>query len=259
VLLCTSGGLFGALVLQRLLASPAVEVVGIIKSTRVLHPRQGWLRDVLALLHRSGLHYALYLGCATGGAELVGRWRGLPPVDVAARARGLPILATRDLNGTGGRDFVARCGPDLLLSAFFNQRIGEPMCSLPPLGAVNIHPSRLPDFRGVDPVFYARLRGAHPLGVSVHRIGPEIDTGALLAQAEVAIDPAASLLAATAQLFDRGVALFLGCLPALQAGDPGRPQPRGGSYDSWPTPAEVRAFVRSGNRLLRMDDLRRVW
>jgi len=257
VLLCTSGGLFGALVLQRLLASPAVSVAAVVKSTRVLHPRQGWLRDVLSLLHRSGLRYTLYLGAATGGAELLGRWRGPPPVDVAARLHDLPLLATPDLNDALGHDFVARQAPELLLSAFFNQRIGEALCAIPALGAVNIHPSLLPDFKGVDPVFYARLRGAQDLGVSVHRISPAFDAGALLAQARVTIDPAASLLAATAQLFDRGARLLLDTLPAVRAGDAGRPQPPGGSYDSWPTPAQVRAYRRNGHRLLRMDDLKR--
>jgi len=257
LLLCTSGGLFGTLVLQRLLASPAVSVAAVVKSTRVLHPRQGWLQGALSLLRRSGLRYALYLGAATGGAELLGRWRGQPAVDVAARLRDLPVLATPDLNDLPGRDFVARPAPDLLLSAFFNQRVGEALCAIPSLGAVNIHPSLLPHFKGIDPVLHARLRGSQDLGVSVHRISPAFDAGALLAQAPVAIDPAASLLAATAQLFDRGAQLLLDTLPLLQAGFAGRPQPPGGSYDSWPTPAEVRAYRRAGHRLLRMDDLRR--
>lgn len=256
VLLCTSGGLFGALVLQRLLSSPQVAVVGVVKSTRVLGLEKGWLRGVLGLLRRSGVRYSLYLGCATGAAEWLGRWAGLPPVERVARERGLPILATADLNSVAGLDFIRRQGPDVLLSAFFNQRIGEQLCAVPQAGAVNIHPSLLPDFRGVDPLFHARLRGARQMGVSVHRISPEFDAGALLAQTEVALEPGASVLAGTALLFDSGMNLLLGCLPALLGGAKGQPQPAGGSYDSWPTPGEVRAFRRGGGRLLRLADLR---
>jgi hypothetical protein len=254
--LCTSGGLFGGLVLQRLLASPQLVVVGIIKSTRVLHPEQGWFRGVFDLLHRCGARYTLYLGCATGLVDSLGRWAGLPPVERAARLRDLPVLATPDLNRAAGLDFVDRQRPDLLVSAFFNQRIGEQLCAVPPGGAVNIHPSLLPDFKGVDPLFHARLSGAERLGVSVHRVTPELDAGGLLAQIEVPLDSAASLLAGTALLFDNGARLLLDCLPEILQGAAGQPQPPGGSYDSWPTPAKVRQFRRDGNRLMRLDDLR---
>lgn len=256
VILCTSGGLFGARVLQRLLASPDITIAGIVQSTRVMHPGQGWLAGVGELLRRSGVRYTLYLGLATGGAELLGGWRGLSPVRQAARRLRLPFLATDDLNGPAGRDFVARQAPDLLLSAFFNQRIGETVCAIPRLGGVNIHPSLLPDLRGVDPVFHAGLRDVEELGVSVHRLSPELDGGELLAQEIVAIAPHSSVLASTARLFDHGASLFLGALPALLAGERGRPQPPGGCYDSWPTAASVGRFRREGGRLWSWGDLR---
>lgn len=256
LLLCTSGGLFGARVMQQLLASAAVELVGIVHSTRVMHPQRGSLHGIVQLLRRTGLRYTLYLGAATGGAELLGRWRGLPAVDAAALELGLPLLATSDLNDDAGQAFIAGLRPDLVLSAFFNQRIGTAVCDLPALGAVNIHPSLLPEFKGVDPVFQARLRKAQRLGVSLHRITPAFDAGPVLRQAVVEVEPAASLLGATARLFDRGVALLLDALPALQQGEPGVAQADGGRYDSWPTADQVRAFRHSGQRLLRLDDLR---
>jgi hypothetical protein len=259
ILLCTSGGLFGALVLQRLLASADVAVVGLVQSTRVLRSRQRWLQGVLEIWRHSGLPYTVYLGCATGVAEAVGRWSGLSPVAHAAKVRAIPVLATADVNQPEGVDFVRRQGPDVLLSAFFNQRIGAGVAAIATLGAVNIHPSLLPDFKGVDPVFHARLAGAPRLGVSLHRIAPELDTGPLLGQREVPVEANASVLASTALLFGAGAELLLDCLPALRHGDPGRPQPPGGSYDSWPTRAQVRRFRRAGQRLVRLGDLRQLW
>jgi methionyl-tRNA formyltransferase len=256
VILCTSGGLFGARVLERLLSSPDIEVAGIVKSTRILHPKQGWLSGVSELLRRTGLRYTLYLGLATGGTELLGTMRGLSPVQRTARRRRLPLLATPDLNEPAGRGFVAQLAPDVLLSAFFNQRIDEAVFTIPRLAGLNIHPSLLPDFRGVDPVFHARLRGVETLGVSVHRLSAELDAGQLLAQARVPVAPYSSVLAATLSLFDRGATLFLEALPGLLAGDSGRPQPSGGGYDSWPTPEAVHRFRSSGGRLWRVDDLR---
>lgn len=254
VLLCTSGGLYGSMVMERLLADPEVAVVGIVKSTRVLHPAYGWLRGAVAQMRRSGPAYTLYLGCATTFPELLGRWSGVPTVSINARRRRIPLCTTRDINGSVERGFIADCRPDLLVSAFFNQRIGLQVCRLPVAGAVNIHPSLLPAFKGVDPVFFARLHGAPCLGATVHRVTEEFDRGPVLAQAEVDVDAAASLLAATAKLFVHGAGLLLDCLPGIWRGEPGQAQAGGGSYDSWPTPEQVNSFLRGGNRLVRLAD-----
>lgn len=255
VVLCTSGGLFGALVLRRLLASERLEVVAVVKSTRVLRPSYGWLRGALEQLRRSGPVYAAYLGWATTGAEWCGRLYGISPVQLAARRRGIPVRASRDVNQLAERESLAGLRPDLLLSAFFNQRLGAPLCAVAAGGAVNIHPSLLPQFRGVDPVFFARLRGAAALGVTLHRVAEEFDTGQVLRQEPVPIAAGASVFAATAALFGRGAELFLDALPDLAAGVPGTPQAAGGSYDSWPTPAQVAALRASGQRLARWRDL----
>jgi methionyl-tRNA formyltransferase len=255
VVLCTSGGLYGALVLARLLQDDAVRVAGIVRSIRVLHPGYGWLRGAVEQLRRSGLAYTAYLGCATTLPDLLGRFCAVPSVTVRARRERIPLCATRDINSEAARRFIVGLEPDLLLSAFFNQRIGEAVTAIPYAGAVNIHPSLLPAFRGVDPVFFARLRGAATLGVSLHRVTADFDTGPLLAQEAVAIDDAASVIEATARLFVRGTACLVDRLPAILAGDDGTAQAAGGSYDSWPTPRQVRGFLERGNRLMRIADL----
>ena len=259
VVLCTSGGLYGALVLARLLQDGAVQVAGIVRSTRVLHPRYGWLRGAAAQLRRSGLAYTAYLGCATTLPDLLGGWSRVPAVAARARRDRIPLCNTRDINGVAARRFVAGLEPDLLVSAFFNQRIGEAVTAIPRAGAVNIHPSLLPDFRGVDPVFFARLRGAGNMGVSVHRVTADFDTGPLLAQAAVDVAPGASVIEATARLFVRGTACLLEHLPAILAGERGTAQAAGGSYDSWPTPAQVRGLRDQGHRLASGADLGLLW
>ena len=221
--LCTSGGRPGAAVLHTLNSSGRVHVAGVVVSTRILNPRYGFLRGAWEQYRRSGLRYTIYLGMAS-----LGRIDGFP---------------TRDINKDTA--YVAGLKPDLIISAFFNQRIGESITALAP--ALNIHPSLLPAFKGVDPVFYARLRGA-PLGVTVHRISPEIDSGDIVAQQ--AFDPGGSVLASTVALYTRGAQLLVDSL-----GTPAQPQSGAGNYDSWPTRAEVAALRRKGIRLARLPDL----
>jgi len=256
IVLCTSGGLYGALVMRRLAADPRVQMVGVVLSSRVLRKDYGWLRGAWAQYRLSGLRYLLYLWAATGLAELLGRGSTLPSVPAQAAVLGCPLHVTRDLNDAAGSAFIDGCAPDLLVSAFFNQRIAPHIFTRPAAGAVNIHPSLLPALKGVDPVFFARLRGIRPLGVTLHRVAAELDAGAVLAQAEVPVTSDDSVLASTARLFERGAGLLLEHLEQVLVGDPGSPQVGAGSYDSWPTPEQVQALVKDGGRLVRAADLR---
>lgn len=255
VLLCTSGGLHGALVMQRLNADPRIRLCGVVLSSRVLRKDYGWLRGVWAQYRLSGLRYLGYLWAATGLSDLLSHGTALLSVQAQATALGCPLRVTRDINDAAGVGFVDRCAPDLLVSAFFNQRIAAAVFARPSAGAVNIHPSLLPALKGVDPMFFARLRGVQPVGVTLHRVAAELDTGRVLAQAEVPIIPGLSVLAVTARSFSLGAQLLLAHLEQVLAGEPGVSQVGAGNYDSWPTREQVQALLDGGNRLVSRDDL----
>jgi methionyl-tRNA formyltransferase len=233
--LCTSGGLPGAAVLDALQSSDKIQVVGIVRSTRVLSARYRFLRGAWEQYRRSGLRYTAYLGCTL-----------LKPLP----RRGVPALATRNVNDASGRELIAQLAPELIVSAFFNQRIGAAVTALAP--SVNIHPSLLPAFKGVDPVFYARLRGA-PLGVTLHRISPDLDAGPILAQQASAALEGESVLAATVRLYALGARLLIDSLERVRS--QGTKQAAAGNYDSWPRRGEVAALRRKGVRLVRLRDL----
>ena len=254
VVLCTCDGAFGTLVLERLLVCARLRVTGVVRSTRVLSPRFGFWRGALGQIRRSGLTYAAYLLAATKIADTLCRLEQRPCVARLAAARAIPTLQTRDVNDVVGHAFVARRNPQLLVSAFFNQRFSPALLSLPSLGCVNIHPSLLPQFRGTDPVFQAQLRQA-PIGVTLHLMSSSLDEGNVLAQDPVAVPSDASTFAATAELFRRGVELLLARLEAIERGDPGTAQRGTASYHSWPTRAQVRQFHARGGVLLRLADL----
>ncbi|HEX4782351.1 MAG TPA: formyltransferase family protein, partial [Usitatibacter sp.] len=169
VVLCTRGGLAGAAVLDRLLASPELRVTGIVLSTRTHGPRRGLVAGTLRHLSRSGLAYSAYLWACTTGGDLAASASSRGSVRSRARREAIALLATRRVNDPDSHAFIAGCAPSLLVTAFFDQRVDAATRALAPLGGMNIHPSALPDLRGVDPVFQAMLRG-RPLGVTVHRL-----------------------------------------------------------------------------------------
>lgn len=233
IVLCTCGGAPGNAVLERLRASPRVTLAGVLLSTRILSPRYGLVRGAWKIYRRTGLRYALYLGMAVAPR--------LPPLAV-------PVLRSARVNDEP--DAIQRLSPDLIVSAYFNQLFSEPLAALARHGMVNIHPSLLPEYRGVDPVFYARLRDAPSLGASIHRVSPEIDRGNILAQRRLPMLPRESVLAATTRMYGEGAGLLLETLDAIAAGEQGTPQAPGGEYFSWPGRAEVAALRRKGVRLV---------
>ena len=255
VIYCTRGGLFGALVLNRLRACEKIEVCGIVRSARMFHPRLDALRGALAYIRCSGISYALYLLCATTLADLLCRFGSVGCVPTRHRPGGPPVHTTRNINDPISLTFLRECAPDLLVSAFFDQRLHEPALAVPASGCLNIHPSLLPDFRGVDPVLQARLHRAG-LGVTVHRMTPVLDQGEILAQRSLSQDQHASVFATTASLFSAGAELLVSQLARLEHGDHGSPQRAGGSYQSWPTRSDIRALRAGGGALMRLADFK---
>jgi methionyl-tRNA formyltransferase len=255
--LCTCGGLYGALVLRRLRACDRLEICGIIRSVRVLDPRFGFLRGALAQIRGSGVAYALYLWCTTTLTDWLCALAGIGAVPMRATP-GIPLLMTRDINDAEGLRFLKTCAPDLLVSAFFNQRVHAAVLALPKYGCLNIHPSLLPDAKGVDPVFQCLLHGEPALGVTVHFMSPDLDAGQILAQRSLAGRAGSSVFATTALLFREGAELLAATIESVARGAIGAPQSSAGSYQSWPTRRELRDFWARGGALLRFGDLIRL-
>lgn len=86
-------------------------------------------------------------------------------------------------------DRVARLKPDLVVSWFWTTRLPMRLVESARLGGIGVHPSLLPRHRGPDPTTWAILSGDAMTGVSVHRIAAEYDTGAILEQEALVIDP----------------------------------------------------------------------
>jgi methionyl-tRNA formyltransferase len=166
-----------------------------------------------------------------------------------------PWLIPRDLNALEGTRFRRDKAPELMLSAFCKQRIEERTYRIPVSGAINIHPSLLPRFRGVDPVFFMRLKGEEPFGVTVHRVDASLDTGDILMQRVFAARPDDSVLKTTAELYGLGADWVAEHARALMSRSADQSQYGAGTYDSWPCSREVAALRSQGFRLVHGRDL----
>ena len=79
--------------------------------------------------------------------------------------------------------------PDLLVSWFWTTRLPMSLVGAARFGGIGVHPSLLPRHRGPDPTSWAIAAATPRPGVTVHRLEEDYDTGAILAQARLTIDP----------------------------------------------------------------------
>ena len=132
------------------------------------------------------------------------------PVEAAARrlmAEGAiepdtPIITPEKLNDAV-RAEIARARPDIMACFAYGKIFGPKTLALFPLGAVNVHPSLLPRWRGCAPVPAAILARDRETGVTVQKMALEMDSGDVIAQMRIPLDgteTAESLLAHAAAL-----------------------------------------------------------
>jgi methionyl-tRNA formyltransferase len=256
--LCTCGGLHGALVLRRLRACEQLEICAVIRSTRVFDPAFGFLRGAAAHLRYSGVAYALYLWCTTTLADWLCALAGTGAVPLRSATPGMRVLTTRNINDAEGIRFLTACEPDLLVSAFFNQRLHAAALALPAFGCVNIHPSLLPEGKGVDPVFQALLHDEPQLGVTVHYMNAGLDDGPIVSQRSLERRPGSSVFATTSLLYREGAELLVSAVETIIRRAAGTAQEGVGSYQSWPTRHELLMLRARGGSLLRISDFARL-
>lgn len=132
------------------------------------------------LLHADGHEIAF---AAISRADAVGLRR-------ARRLFGARLALRPDVQSAELRSRVEALAPDLLVSWFWTTRLPMSLVCAARLGGVGVHPSLLPRHRGPDPTYWAIASGDLESGVTAHRIDAEYDTGDILDQERLAIDPA---------------------------------------------------------------------
>ncbi len=259
VVFLSNGGLLGDLVLRRLQQSGKFHLTGVVRSRRVMLRGAGFLRGAAAYFLRCGVIYTVYIWTITTFAEFIGLFTGTGSITARAQRHRIPVLHTRDINDAKGQSFIRQCAPDMLVSAHFDQRLYPPLCDSPSLAVVNIHPSLLPDYRGLEPVLHTMREKRTEFGVTLHRLSPTIDAGAILQSRPHTAEPHHSVLRITHDLGRAGADLLISHPHQALATGEGHPQSPDGSYHSWPTGQQVRQLYFGGKHLLKPADLRLFW
>jgi len=147
------------------------------------------------------------------------RGRGLKPAPSAVKAlaveRGLPVLQPASLKGASKPSI--KTAVDVLVVAAYGLILPQAMLDWPRHGAINVHASLLPRWRGAAPIQRALLAGDKETGISIMQMDAGLDTGPVIARAIVPIVPRDTAGALTARLAAAGTAAVVQTLAALAA------------------------------------------
>jgi methionyl-tRNA formyltransferase len=149
--------------------------------------------------------------------------RGLRPVAGAvkrlARERGLAHIEPPSLRDASGLTRLAAARPEVLVVAAYGLLLPPAALEIPPHGALNIHASLLPRWRGAAPIQRALLAGDRETGISIMKLDAGLDTGPLLAQRRVAIAADEDAQSLHDRLAALGGEMIVAALDALARGE----------------------------------------
>lgn len=112
------------------------------------------------------------------------------PIKEEAIALGIKnIFQFETLDLAAREQIVAKANPNFLIAFAYGKFFGPKFLSLFSMGAINIHPSLLPKYRGAAPLLAAVLNGDRSYGISIQKIFNKLDTGDILVAKEYPLNP----------------------------------------------------------------------
>jgi methionyl-tRNA formyltransferase len=136
----------------------------------------------------------------------------------------LPVYQPADPNDP---DFVAameRLEADWLFSCYYRHMLKAPLLNLPRLGALNLHGSLLPRYRGRCPLNWVLVHGEQETGVTLHYMEEKADRGDIVAQKVIPITPDDTALTLFARMTAQAGKLMRETYPLLRRGQAPRQQ-----------------------------------
>jgi methionyl-tRNA formyltransferase len=156
----------------------------------------------------------------TNPPKAAGRGDTLRPTAVADAARRLdvPLVEAAGVRVGPGAEALAEARPDVIVVVAYGEILRIETLTMAPFGAVNLHFSLLPRWRGASPVQHAIAAGDTSTGVTVMRMDTGLDTGPILAQLEEQIRPEDDAGTLGMRLAHIGALLLVGVLRMLPDG-----------------------------------------
>lgn len=140
------------------------------------------------------------------------------PVAEYAKNQGLDLFQPDDINSVESVAKIQEFEPELLITSSYGGLLKRGLRRVPRCGAINLHPSLLPLYRGATPIQSALLNGDQITGVSIFRLNARMDAGPILCQQESPIAAEDDFGSLHHRLALLSAKLLQELLPSLQKG-----------------------------------------
>ncbi len=140
-------------------------------------------------------------------------------VKLAAEELGIPLLQPATMRDPDVLVQLSALAPEVIVAVAYGQILRQEVLDLPPNGVLNVHPSLLPRWRGASPISAAILAGDEKTGVTIMLMDAGMDSGPILAQREVTIDPDDTAATLSDRLSSLGADLLAETLPVWLRGE----------------------------------------
>ena len=139
------------------------------------------------------------------------------PVKELALSKGLPVLQPDKIKSPEFLQQLSEWKPDVIAVTAFGRILPKTILDLPPMGCVNVHGSLLPAYRGAAPIQWALIHGDMETGVTTMVMDEGMDTGAVLLQQTIPIEPEDTALELGDRMALAGGALLVETLTRVAA------------------------------------------
>jgi phosphoribosylglycinamide formyltransferase-1 len=185
---------------------------------------------IVVLASGRGTNFQAIIDASESGrlyGEVVGLISDNPDASALERAKrhGIPQVVVERKSFGSKREFdqglaeaVKRFSPDLVVLAGFMRLVGKAFLDEYPEKVINIHPSLLPAFRGLDAQKQALEYGVRYTGCTVHFVDEGTDTGPIISQRVVPVLPDDTEDTLAARILSEEHALMVECINAVLAG-----------------------------------------
>jgi methionyl-tRNA formyltransferase len=140
------------------------------------------------------------------------------PVKRCALEHGIPIAQPASLKEAGAQDDLRAVGADLMVVVAYGLILPPSVLAIPRLGAINIHASLLPRWRGAAPIQRALLAGDRETGVCIMQMETGLDTGPVLLSESIPVRDEDNARTLHDRLADLGARLVVQALDDLERG-----------------------------------------
>lgn len=109
------------------------------------------------------------------------------PIKQLALDHDISVLQPEKLSGSEEMREILDLDPDLIITAAYGQFVPTKLLNAPAYGAINVHASLLPKYRGAAPIHYALLKGEEETGITIMYMEKVMDAGNIISQRKIPI------------------------------------------------------------------------